>query len=152
MFVDSLSAMKEDKNIAKKKIANRMVRLDAAHLYNSWYLGGKSILGIKVPCTDIRLGGPKNLLDANRNLFDSWRERPIDAIEWSKERYDAAAKYLTVWDVDFEWTIAQHEVGAKFAAEHCKKEKSGENPFQNICIQNGSDSLSEQSKPVKGAD
>lgn len=129
MFGDAAIAMKQDSNFAKRKVMNRLARIDAAQLYNSWYVGGGKILGQKIPCTDIRYGGPKNLMDAN-NSVSFLGAKPEG---WSKERYDAATKHLATWDVDFEWTIAQHEAGAKFAAKNCKKSKPGENPFKDLC-------------------
>lgn len=134
MFGDSAYIMKRDPELAKRKILNRLARIDAANLYNSWYVGGGEILGKKIPCTDLRMGGPKNLMDANNSVVPLYGGRPDG---WSKERYDAATKYLATWDVDFEWTIAQHEAGAKFAAKNCKKAKPGENPFQNLCSDKG---------------
>jgi hypothetical protein len=148
MFGDSVYGMQEDQGMAKRKIANRMARIDASYLYNSWYLGGGEVFGKKIPCTDVRLSGPKDLLNANNSLL-SWFQRPGG---WSKERYDAAAKHLATWDADFEWTIAQHEAGAKFAAKQCKKGKPGENPFQNMCSPSQGDSGSSpaQSESTKG--
>lgn len=129
MFGEATFVMKADPALAKRKILNRMARLDAAQLYNSWYVGGGSVFGKKIPCTDIRLGGPQDLMNAN-NSIALITGRPDG---WSKERYDVATKHLATWDVDFEWTVAQHEAGAKFAAKNCKKNKPGENPFQNLC-------------------
>lgn len=121
--------MKKDPALAKRKILNRLARLDAAQLYNSWYVGGGSVFGKKIPCTDIRLGGPQDLMNANNSI--AFITGKPDG--WSKERYDVATKHLATWDVDFEWTVAQHEAGAKFAAKNCKKNRPGENPFQNLC-------------------
>lgn len=129
LFRSSLIGMQRDREMAKRKIAYLLTRVDAARLYNSWYLGGGKVLGQQVPCTDVRLGGPSDLLNASQSSF-SWFHRPSG---WSKDRYDAAARHLATWDVDFEWTIAQHEAGAKFAAKNCKKGKPGENPFQSMC-------------------
>jgi hypothetical protein len=114
---------------AMEKFYSGLARVDAAQLYKRWYIGGGSIFGKDIPCTDIRLGGPSDLLADNRGFmsFDS----PPDG--WSPERYAAAKKKLATWDVDFEWTVAQHEVGARFAGENCKRETPGTDPNEVAC-------------------
>lgn len=145
LFASARHVMDQDRAMAKRKITARLARMDAAFLYNLWYVGAGDVLtGKRFWCSDIRLGGPKNLLDVNSATF-SWFQRPKG---WSKERYDAAAKHLATWDVDFEWTLAQHEVGAKFAAKHCKQGQSATNPFQALC---GAKSENSKIAPVETA-
>lgn len=146
LFGNATLAVLEDRELARRKIKNTLVRMDAAQLYRLWYVGaGEVLTGDRLWCSDVRLGGPKDLLDVNNSLL-SWFQRPKG---WSKERYDAAAKHLATWDVDFEWTIAEHEAGAKFAAESCKKKSPGENPFQTLCDANTAKSQATPEKPVR---
>ena len=108
--------------MVKRKSQNRLIEMDAAALFNKWYLGS---LDSSVPCTGIRLRGPKNLnqLDNPTNLPDS--KNLCDIPGWNLERCAAARRKLSTWDIDFEWTQAQHEIGARFGARVCKKQKNG---------------------------
>jgi hypothetical protein len=127
-FGDVSIDFRGNQELARNKIKGRLARIDAAELYKAWYVGGYKILGAQVPCTDVRLGGPRNLMDAN-NSVSFVGARPSG---WSKEKYDLATKVLATWDVDFEWTVAQHEAGSKFAAKNCKP-NSGADPMEVMC-------------------
>lgn len=128
IFGHETTLFKKDPAAAKDRLDEKLKKIDAARLYNSWYVGGNTF-GAHLLCTDIRIGGPKDLLDVNHSV-SFIGARPAG---WTPERYDAAAKQLATWDVDFEWTIAQHEAGALFAAKNCKKENQAEGVFENIC-------------------
>ncbi|UYL07816.1 hypothetical protein B9G69_012245 [Bdellovibrio sp. SKB1291214] len=113
----------------QKKLIGMGRNSDAASLYKSWYLGGGSIQGKKIPCSDIRMFGPNNLMKPDANFFDKL-SKPDG---WSDERYRAASQKLATWDNDFKWTIAQHKAGAEFAGKNCKKRAPGEKPLKGIC-------------------
>lgn len=105
--------------------------IDAATLYRDWYMGGEKVLGTQMPCSDIRVWGPSDLMNPNKGFFNRL-SRPSG---WSDIRYSEASRKLATWDVDFKWTIAQHEVGAQFAGENCKKRGPNEKPLKGICPQ-----------------
>ncbi|WP_413557439.1 hypothetical protein [Bdellovibrio sp. HCB209] len=113
----------------KAKWAGKLRNSDAATLYKSWYLGGGEIKGQKIPCSDLRVWGPNDLMKPDANFFDKI-SKPR---EWSVERFKSASQKLATWDVDFKWTIAQHKVGAEFASKNCKKRAPGEKPLKGIC-------------------
>lgn len=121
--VERIAALPQNKRAAR--IDRWLTEMDSAVLYNRWYLGGGSVAGINIPCTDVRLGGPDDLKGS-----DAYAERPkvlgpaLYASEckipgWSRERCDAARAKLATWDIDFRWTKTQHEVGARFGATQC---------------------------------
>ncbi|WP_413576180.1 hypothetical protein ACLVWU_17495 [Bdellovibrio sp. HCB290] len=113
----------------KEKIGGAARNSDALELYKSWYLGGGTAFGRKVPCTDVRMFGPNNLMKPDSNFFDKL-SKPKG---WSDERYRQASQKLGTWDDDFQWTIAQHKAGADFAGKNCKKRAPGEKPLRGIC-------------------
>jgi hypothetical protein len=112
----------------KKKIARGLRRIDAATLYDRWYIGGGLIAGQQMPCTDLRLLGPRDLMNANKGFLGDL-SRPAG---WSKARFDLAAKELAGWDVDFEWTVAQHAAGVRFGAMVCAGTPPEANPFEKL--------------------
>ncbi|MEZ4873748.1 MAG: hypothetical protein R2827_16205 [Bdellovibrionales bacterium] len=132
--------------IIAEKIKAKMAKLDAAVLYDKWYLGGGTIAGKNIPCTDIRIRGPKSIVP-NGNNTTRRRQRNVCGSSFSNAECDEARKILATWDVDFEWTTAQHEVGARFAAENCKKLKPGEDPIQNAC--NAMDTNNQSVRPSR---
>ena len=90
---------------------------DAAVLMSRQALGGQTIplTKIQIPQFNLRIEAPKFL-----DQFGPTRmlRKPFG---WSDERYDQArAKMQSLW-TDWEWTRQQHEIGSKFAADHCKK-------------------------------
>ena len=116
-------------------------RTDAAELYNRWYFGGgktpaitipftsKTILkSYDVPCTDIRKGGPVDLLKGSQTGLGQW-EKPWG---WNSDRYQKALNHLATWELDFQWTQAQHEVGSSFAKKMCKKEDP-DRSYDKLC-------------------
>lgn len=116
-------------------------RADAANLYDRWYFGGgktpeitnpftsKTILkSYDIPCTDIRKGGPANLLNGSQTGLGQW-EKPWG---WNSDRYQKALNHLATWELDFQWTQAQHEVGSSFAKKICKKEDP-DRTYEKLC-------------------
>ncbi|MBX2986302.1 MAG: hypothetical protein KF802_00255 [Bdellovibrionaceae bacterium] len=118
-----------DPEYAKRKAAHLLMRMDTATLYNQWYAGGGEVAGIKVPCSDIRLTGPSDLMKPDA----SWLDRAKKPVRWSDERYVNAAKHLATWDIDFEWTKAQHRAGAEFAKKRCRKRAGPESDDRRLC-------------------
>jgi hypothetical protein len=66
---------------------------------------------------------------SNPNSIDLWgqREKLINAAyrsqclpKWSDEICAKSKKVLRQWILDFEWTRNQHELGVKFASDHCQ--------------------------------
>jgi hypothetical protein len=97
---------------------------DAGELYSRWYTGGKTIAGKQIPCLDLRIGGPMDLLakspgDPDYKGFNILA--PDKPSGWSNARYDAAKARLATWMIDSRWTETQHAVGAKFAGRNCRK-------------------------------
>lgn len=134
-----------DENDSPRAMKDRMkysfARADAAELYNRWYFGGgktpeisipftsKTLLkSYDVPCTDIRKGGPLDLLKGSSTALGLW-EKPWG---WTTERYQNALNHLATWELDFEWTQAQHEVGAAFAKKQCQKEDPHRS-YEKLC-------------------
>ena len=115
-----------ERSIALKKINTALGRYDAAKLYDSWYVGGGSFAGIKFPCTDHRNKGPSDLMKPNEGFMG----KLFKPSGWTEDRYEVATKKLATWDVDFEWTIAQHEAGSKYGAKLCSDTKNKKNPFE----------------------
>ncbi|MCB0350317.1 MAG: hypothetical protein KDD38_03980 [Bdellovibrionales bacterium] len=110
-----------DLPMLREKISIALEKMNAADLYQKWYLGGGKILGQDIPCTDIRMFGPKSLTDQTKG-----KRKPLSGSclpNFSSAACTNAKQRLATWDVDFEWTIAQHEAGAKFAGENCKPNK-----------------------------
>ncbi len=115
-----------ERAIALKKINARLGRDDAAKLYSSWYFGGGSIGSTKLPCSDIRLKGPSDLMKPNEGIL----AKIFKPSGWSDERYSAASKKLATFAVDFEWTVAQHRAGSNYGAKLCADAKGKKNPFE----------------------
>jgi hypothetical protein len=114
-----------DSSETLERILNSLKEIDAATLYKNWFLGGKT-LGINLPCTDARILGPENLMKGE----ETFEKALLQPSGWSDERYKNAKKTVRSWEIDFDWTIAQHEAGAKFAAKNCQKQAAK----PNFCI------------------
>lgn len=113
----------------KSKASIMVSEYDAITLYDKWFLGGK-VLGTKIPCTNIQLSGPdldKSVLLSNINHIDTCRGIVTSS------RCRAAINRLKTYLVDFDWTMEQHENGAKFAAKHCKPGDSHKDIMDSAC-------------------
>lgn len=112
----------EERKEAVFKVEKGIERNDAANLYKKWYASVGKV------CSDIRYGGPLDI--AKPDSFLSKFAKPND---WSQERYSAALKRLQTWELDFKWTLAQHEAGSSFGAKKCAEAKANGkvNPFKS---------------------
>lgn len=133
-----------ERSVVLTRIATAFSRFDAARLYDNWYLGGGAVGGINIPCTDIRNRGPSDLMKPNEGFLG----RLFKPSNWSDKRYEAASKKLATWDVDFEWTIAQHEVGSRYGAKLCSESGSKESPFEKPTCYESLPQNSGQLEPV----
>ncbi len=135
----SLALDPPDQKIEQEKIRDYLKELDSAVLYRNWYLGGGSIMDLNIPCTDLRLSGPENLKDPDLTTErlpynpPSFYASSCKIPGWSPERCTRARDSLATWDVDFEWTKAQHEIGARWAATQCKPVPKDFQPDQVMC-------------------
>lgn len=116
----------------REKMEARKNNLDAAELYRKWYFGGITVMGKKMPCSDIRVLGPSDLLKPTEGFF-KLQNNSYKPEGWTDSQYKMATQKLATWDVDFKWTISQHAAGAEFAGKVCKKRGSDEKPLKGIC-------------------
>jgi hypothetical protein len=122
----------------RKKIDGLFATADASVLYRRWFFAGLSQkFGTHLPCTDTQVAGPKELLkpessaDPNASGFNF--HTPFKPLAWTNARYENAKRKLATWVVDSKWTIAQHQVGAAFAAKVCKRRPANETLEQAAC-------------------
>ncbi|MCB0391437.1 MAG: hypothetical protein KDD58_09100, partial [Bdellovibrionales bacterium] len=115
----SLADSDLNEEIIRTKTSMSYEKMNAAYLYQKWYIGGGELLDLNLPCTDYRLFGPSSLVKKKRPQRANHTENCISG--FSARECQKAKERLATWDVDFEWTINQHEVGAEFAAKMCKK-------------------------------
>ena len=112
--------------LSDARAKNQISEMEAATLYSKWYLGGPDG---KIPCTGIRGGPPDLLADDHTNDRTPLGSLPSGGSicqipGWNPARCSSARKKLATWDVDFRWTEAQHETGARFGAQQCKPDSS----------------------------
>lgn len=115
-FLSPIATAKDFK-VDKENIMESLMGIDAATLYKKWFVGGTTY-GIDLPCTDMRLLGPSNLMKSAGTLEKVF----LKPSGWSDERYNNARKLVASWKIDFDWTITQHNVGAQFAAKNCSNQ------------------------------
>jgi hypothetical protein len=108
----------------EQKIGYLLREYDSSILFRKWYIGGGSFLGMDVPCTGIRADGPPQLSGPNISC---------NIKGWSVQRCATAVGKLATWDIDFEWTKKQHEVGARFGAGQCQKQDVNEPLDKAFC-------------------
>jgi hypothetical protein len=125
------------------RLRNDIVQVDAATLYGEWYLGGKEGL----PCTHLRFGGPKAM---NRSYGTNGDRVSCGIDGWSDDRCRNARRKLLTWDVDFDWTKTQHEIGARFGAKNCKARQDHREVVDRVCADMKAKSLQDArpSSPV----
>jgi hypothetical protein len=82
---------------------------DAVFLLRKWSVLGKpgAAFGSLVP-----------------NLGSASYEAKDQPASWTQERFQLARAKVKSIESDFAWTMAQHRLGAEFAATHCKPEKA----------------------------
>ena len=83
--------------------------MDAFELMDLWGYGGP-LFGQEVPPLPFRVGWLKGTF---------FKRKPEG---WSEKRFTAAKDRMQTFFVDWEWTEAEHEAGAKFAATVCKRQ------------------------------
>jgi hypothetical protein len=127
----------KDPGELRKKIDSLFVDADASFLYRLWYGGGLSVAGRDLPCIDQQVMGPKDLLsnESNASPYDNGFNvhTPFKPFSWTNGRYENAKRKLATWVDDAKWTVAQHEVGAEFAAKTCRKRPESESIEQAAC-------------------
>lgn len=104
------------------KLRKKIERSDAAFLRENWYAGGNELFGYKMPCRNARRDGPKDLMNPTGDFWGRTKHPKT----WSEERYRNATRVLRTWDLDFEWTEAQHKAGSQFAAKNCHESKASD--------------------------
>lgn len=125
-FYDITHLAESEREAVVRKVKRLRARIDAATLYSNWYIGGNTVAGVQVPCTDLRLKGPSDLMEPTKGILGKL-SRPKD---WSNERYEEATRTLATWELDFEWTVAQHSAGVKFGSKACLDYPRKANPFE----------------------
>ena len=96
-------------------------RADAAYLMEQTTLsGGRQIAGKKftLPYTDFGFPFPNAIRDTP--LEHVFSPQPAS---WDNDRYNRAREMVKTWLVDWDWTVAQHQAGAEFAAKNCRAPK-----------------------------
>ncbi len=103
-------------------------RFDAALLMEKHMLGGK-ILGFQLPITNLRLNFQPLGDMVELNELDKFRDKLLKrragrnrrAVNgWGKGRYERAVNKAMSYIADWDWTMKQHEIGARFGAQQCK--------------------------------
>lgn len=118
---------------------------DAAVLINKLALGGKPFGLFDIPHTNISLslkGNPlkqyNKMMKEGKNLSGvHFVKKPS---EWTEDRFQKAQHRAMTYLVDWEWTVGQHEAGAKFAAEKCTKVDDSSSPDSVLCPSQGENS------------
>lgn len=105
--IDHSTWSSSSKNERHSFLRNLIGRADASELYSKWFL----------PCSGIQFRGQRNLYESGNSVF---KFRPMG---WTQSRYELAIYILSTWKIDLEWTVSQHEVGARFATEFCQLKK-----------------------------
>lgn len=96
-------------------------KADASYLFRQTTLSGpRTIAGVKfqLPATDLGFPFPGFLRDS---AFERALAKAPEG--WTQERYERARDRVNSWLIDWEWTVAQHEAGAAFAAKNCRPAK-----------------------------
>jgi hypothetical protein len=114
------------------------VKYDAAKVLDHLTVGGK-VAGLSLPHTNISLsfsGDPvvKHLSYESRKDKSSHRiKRKNNPMNWEKKRFDEAKLKAMTYLVDWDWTVKQHEIGASFGANNCKKRPIEVKPDDSAC-------------------
>lgn len=127
----------------KSEVNDFLISLDAAKLIDQANLGGNTF-GLQLPQTNILLGFTGNsirkeinLSNINSEQSETTRKRgssfKATPNNWDKTRFNRAKEKAQTYLIDWDWTVKQHEVGAKFAAENCTREQSDQNIDNIAC-------------------
>ncbi len=122
--------LKQEEEKKRSQIEAVWIERDAAKIFDSMTVG-TSIAGVSLH-TNWRLpwqGDPvQQYLDEK-----SGKAPPAKAPKgWSDERFEKARLKALTYLMDWEWTVAQHEAGAAFAAKHCKPRGAGFNDLDDV--------------------
>lgn len=102
----------------------------ASGLYSSWHINGE-LAGVTLPCSRDQLIGPHPFL----KWLVSQKQWPLNICGrgLSTETCNKALQTIKTWEVDFDWTISQHKVGAEFAASVCTRLPKGSSSLDHLC-------------------
>jgi hypothetical protein len=114
----------EEKKDKINGIPEELTQIDAATLFEKWYLGGAS--DSILPCTHLRTAGPVKLSSLDRS-------EACAIAGWTPNRCGKAIAKLRTWDVDFAWTKYQHEAGARFGAARCHPGEDSRETIDRVC-------------------
>lgn len=109
--------------------AQEQTDLQAAELLRRWFTGGKAAFGVPLPLT---IASPSDAIfpfAPKAEMIPRGRLWPIlrDLEGYSKPSGMSEPDFLKAkdrvrdWVTEWDWTVAQHDVGANFAAQVCPK-------------------------------
>lgn len=110
---------------------------NAAKVMDSMTLGG-NILGLSIPHTNLSLNFSEDPITKKIELLKKEKEEAKMSSEktpltLSQERKKAAEEKALTYLMDWDWTVKQHTIGARFAAENCKKKPLNHTLDQDAC-------------------
>ncbi len=109
--------------------ARERTDLQAAELLKRWFAGGRSAFGVAMPLT---IASPSDVIfpfAPKAEMIPSGRLWPVvrDLEGYSKPSDMSEVDFLKAkervrdWVIEWDWTVAQHDVGANFAAQVCPR-------------------------------
>lgn len=103
---------------AKILIQKNIDNIISSGIYASWSITG-DIFGVSLPCTRDQILGPHPFL----KWLVAQGQLPLNLCgqHLSTESCRKALNTIRAWEVDFDWTISQHQLGANFAARKCQR-------------------------------
>lgn len=107
-----------------RRIHSRIAELDAATLLRKWYhvIELPGVGRVRVPSdaerpeSQMSINTPDGLPPVN---WGTIHHDHCDEPEWSDARCTRALETLKTWEIDFEWSMEQHRLGALFAISNC---------------------------------
>lgn len=114
---------------AKSLLNKNIDNIIASGVYASWTITG-DIFGVSLPCTRDQIFGPHPFL----KWLVAQGQLPLNLCgqHLSTESCRKALNKIRAWEVDFDWTISQHQLGANFAARNCQR-SSQKTPSLEFC-------------------
>ncbi len=117
-----------------------MDKWDAAVILDNETLGGGSVFDkFDIPHTNLNMFIESNLVERPLTRADFlpryyiFPARIDNPKNWPIPRLEKAAKKAATYMMDWEWTVKQHEIGAKYGAKNCKPYKIAENFDSRAC-------------------